>query len=139
MIFVSFEDGLDSEHARSCNYVIYADMENDKILSAFSIAPDLEGFNKAVYPNIKDESYDLLPMIKEALSINPDIRIVASAWTAPSWMKDIEDWYIPGSPENNWQGTGGYLKEEYIQAYADYLIKYLKAYQEEQDLLLENY
>ncbi|MBT3714860.1 MAG: GAF domain-containing protein, partial [Anaerolineae bacterium] len=53
-----------------------------------------------------------LPMIKEAQAIkaeqsDSELHIIASAWTAPSWMKDIEDWYIPGSPENNWQGTGG--------------------------------
>jgi len=75
-------------------------------------------------------------MIKEALKIknkqkDNELKIVASAWTAPSWMKDIEEWYIPGAPENNWQGTGGSLKEEFIPAYADYIVKYLDAYQAE--------
>jgi len=46
-------------------------------------------------------------------------------------MKDIEDWYIKGTPENNFQGTGGQLKPEYEEAYADYLIKYLDAYRSE--------
>ena len=59
------------------------------------------------------------------------MKIVSSAWTAPSWMKDIEDWYIYGSPENNWQGTGGSLKKKYIRTYADYIIKYLDAYKSE--------
>ena len=45
-------------------------------------------------------------------------------------MKDIETWYIPGSAENNWQGTGGSLKPEYVSTYADYLVKYLDAYAE---------
>jgi glucosylceramidase len=35
-------------------------------------------------------------------------------------MKDIEEWYIPGSPENNYQGTGGSLKKEYEETYARY-------------------
>ncbi len=101
--------------------------------AAFSIAPDTAGFDPARYPGIRDTSYDLLPMIKEALSLKsrqPDdtLRIIASAWTAPPWMKDIEDYYIGMSPENNWQGTGGSLKPEHESTYADYLVRYLDAY-----------
>jgi len=85
------------------------------------------------HPGIKDADYDLLPMIQEALTIKQgqrdrELRIIASAWTAPSWMKDIETWYLPGSEENNWQGSGGSLKPEYEPTYADYIIKYLDAY-----------
>jgi len=114
----------------------YADTKGDVTLKNFSIAPDKAGFSKTQYPGIKDETYDLLPMIQEAIAIknnqqDKELRIIASAWTAPSWMKDIEDWYIPGSPQNNWQGTGGSLKANYVPTYADYLIKYLDAYQAE--------
>lgn len=75
-------------------------------------------------------------MIKEALAVkstqsDKDLRIISSAWTAPKWMKDIEEWYIPGSPENNWQGTGGKLKPEYESVFANYLIKYLEEYKKE--------
>ena len=111
----------------------YAEVSDDKELQYFSIAPDLEGFDPADYPGIKDDNFDLLPMIQEALAIkraqeDNDLRIIASAWTAPPWMKDIETWYIPGTPENDWQGTGGGLKPEYVQTYADYLAAYLDAY-----------
>jgi len=114
----------------------YADVEGDAGLKHFSIAPDSDGFPVEEYPAIRDPAYDLLPMIKEALAIknnqkDKDLRIIASAWTAPSWMKDIEDWFIPGSDENNWHGTGGELKNEYIPVYADYLAKYLDAYRDE--------
>ncbi|RMG34712.1 MAG: glycosyl hydrolase, partial [Methanobacteriota archaeon] len=114
----------------------YADKAGDTELKSFSIAPDKEGFNKEKYPGIKDSGYDLLPMIKEALEIksrqsDKTLRIISSAWTAPAWMKDIETWYIPGTPENNFQGTGGSLKPEYQAAYADYLIKYIQAYAQE--------
>lgn len=72
-------------------------------------------------------------MIQEAQAIKragPDstLRIIASAWTAPPWMKDNDTWYIPGSPENKWQGTGGSLKPKYVAVYADYLVRYLDAY-----------
>jgi glucosylceramidase len=45
-------------------------------------------------------------------------------------MKDINDWYRPMSEENNWQGTGGWLKPEHFSTYADYLVKYLDAYEQ---------
>lgn len=114
----------------------YDDVPGDAALEHFSIQPDKDGFDIAEHTGVKDPAYDLLPMIKEALVIKaeqPDseLRIIGSAWTAPAWMKDIEDWYIPGSPENNWQGGGGSLKPEYEGSYADYLVKYLDAYSAE--------
>jgi len=128
-------------HIGACDFTVegrysYADVAGDTQLKSFDIAADKAGFKAAEYPGIKDEAYDLLPMIKEALAIkskqrDSELRIVSSAWTAPAWMKDIQTWYIPGAPENNWQGTGGSLIEKYIPVYADYLIKYLDAYQKE--------
>jgi len=114
----------------------YAEKIGDRSLESFNIAPDSEGFNKAQYKNIKNSSYDVLPMIKEALAIKAnqedrDLRIIASAWTAPPWMKTIEDWFIKPTDENNHQGTGGELKPEYVSTYADYIIKYLDAYKKE--------
>jgi len=139
------EDGanfsLTRTHIGSCDFSVegkysYVDRKGDTSLESFSIEQDKAGFSREEYPNIKDTSYDLLPMIKEALEIkngqqDKELRIIASAWTAPWWMKDIEDWYISGSPENNWQGTGGVLKEEYAPVYADYIVKYLNTYESE--------
>lgn len=112
----------------------YAEVSGDTELRHFNINPDRDGFSKAEYPGIQDESFDLLPMIHQALAIkqnqdDPSLQIIASAWTAPPWMKDIETWFIPGSEENNYNGTGGVLKPEYIATYAEYLVKYLDAYQ----------
>jgi len=120
-------------HIGACDFTVegkysYADTPGDKTLNNFSIMVDSDGFDPVRYPGLENPDYDLLPMIKEALAINSEIRIMASAWTAPYWMKNIEEWYIPGSAENNWQGTGGSLKDEYAAVYADYLIKYLEAY-----------
>jgi glucosylceramidase len=114
----------------------YAAVKDDETLEHFSIAPDQDGFSAAEYPGIKDETYDLLPMIKEALVIksaqaDKNLKIIASAWTAPPWMKDIEDWYIRPTAENNHQGTGGKLKPQYVQTYADYITRYLDAYRAE--------
>ena len=103
----------------------YAPVDGDVALQYFDIGVDRDGFPCAKYPGVQDSGYDLLPMIHEALDIkrrqaDPTLRIMASAWTAPPWMKDIEDWYRDGS--------GGSLKPEYAETYADYLVRYLDAY-----------
>jgi glucosylceramidase len=132
---------LTRTHIGSCDFCVegkysYLDKKGDNKLKSFSIDPDKKGFDPKKYSGIQDPSYDLLPMIQEALEIknkqkDTELRIVASAWTAPAWMKDIEDWYIKGTLENNYQGTGGKLKPEYEETYADYLIRYLDAYKSE--------
>ena len=132
---------LTRTHIGSCDFCVegkysYLDKKGDTKLKSFSIDPDKKGFDPKKYSGIQDPSYDLLPMIQEALEIknkqkDNELRIVASAWTAPAWMKDIEDWFIKGTPENNHQGTGGKLKPEYEETYADYLIRYLDAYKSE--------
>ena len=129
---------LTRTHIGACDFAVdgkysYAEQAGDTELKAFSIKRDTEGFSTSDYPGIKDSAYDLLPMIQEALKIkqsqdDSELRIIASAWTAPAWMKDIEMYYQPMTAENNWQGTGGTLKPEYVSTYADYLIRYLDAY-----------
>jgi glucosylceramidase len=105
----------------------YAPVRGDRGLRHFSIDVDRDGFSKRDYPGIRDEKFDLLPMIRQALEIkrgqrDSAFRIMASAWTAPPWMKDIDDWYRSGS--------GGTLRPEYAATYADYLVRYLDAYAE---------
>lgn len=111
----------------------YAELKDDAALTSFSIDVDRDGFSAIEHPGIKDPKFDILPMIKEAYTIknkqlDKQLNIVASAWTAPPWMKDIEDYYIKPTAENNHQGSGGELKPEYVATYANYLIKYLDAY-----------
>lgn len=57
----------------------------------------------------------LIPVLKKALAINPDIKILATPWTAPRWMKSNGSW------------IGGSLKTTYYAAYANYFIKYFAA------------
>lgn len=65
----------------------------------------------------RDKKY-IIPMIKEILKIKPDLFLFASPWSPPGWMK------------TGGNMCGGYMREEYIECYADYIIKYLKAYAE---------
>ena len=62
---------------------------------------------------------DVIPVMKEILKIVPDIKILASPWSAPAWMKEKYD------------VRGGALKNEYYDAYARYFTKYIQAMQKE--------
>ncbi len=65
--------------------------------------------------SIDRDRKDLIPVLKEILAINPDIKIMASPWSPPIWMKD----------NNN--SKGGSLKPEYYAAYSKYFVKYIQA------------
>ncbi|MFZ1614186.1 MAG: glycoside hydrolase family 30 beta sandwich domain-containing protein [Holophaga sp.] len=94
----------------------YADTPGDVALEHFSIAPDQQGFK-----GVPDSTYALLPLIKDALTRQPDLKLIASPWTAPAWMKDNHDWYG--------HGKGGKLLPEHYDTFARYMVKYLEAYQ----------
>ena len=74
--------------------------ETDVKMEKFSIDPD-----KA----------DVIPVLKEILTIQPKIKILASPWSAPLWMK------------TSGVARGGVLKPEYFEAYALYWVKYIEA------------
>ncbi len=56
----------------------------------------------------------LIPLLKEILAINPDIKILGSPWSPPVWMKD------------NGDSKGGSLQPQYYNAYAQYFVKYVQ-------------
>jgi glucosylceramidase len=61
----------------------------------------------------------VLPTVKAALAINPQLRVMASPWSAPGWMK-TSDSLIQGS-----------LKPEAFAPFAQYLSRYVSAYRAE--------
>jgi glucosylceramidase len=91
-----------SDYARTV--YSYDEGASDPELSRFSIAHDLEY---------------ILPIIRRARQINPGLFLLASPWSPPAWMKD-----------NN-SMLGGTLRRRYLGAYANYLVKFLQAYQAE--------
>ena len=62
---------------------------------------------------------DVLPVVKRALAINRDLRVMASPWSAPAWMKTTRS-LIKGT-----------LRVEAYPAFAEYLRRYVEAYQAE--------
>ena len=59
----------------------------------------------------------LIPIIKKIQQINPNIKILATPWSAPRWMKTNGSW------------VGGSLQTQYYAAYARYFVKYIAAMQ----------
>ena len=57
---------------------------------------------------------DLFPILKEILAINPKVKILASPWTCPRWMKVNN--LVDLQPYNSW--TGGQLNPIYYRDYA---------------------
>lgn len=58
----------------------------------------------------------ILPMLREARQVNPELFLLASPWSPPGWMKD-----------NN-SLLGGTIRRRYLPQYASYLTKFVQAY-----------
>ena len=71
-----------------------------------------------------EENDYIIPVIKEILTINPELKIMGSPWTCPRWMK--VDNLTNLSPFNSW--TSGQLNPAYYQDYADYFVKWILAF-----------
>lgn len=79
---------------------------------------DKEGIENFAIPDI--DKRDLIPVLKEILAINPNVKIIASPWSPPAWMK---------SSNNLNYGT---LKgAEVYDDYATYFVKYVQTMQAE--------
>jgi O-glycosyl hydrolase len=79
----------------------YNEVDGDVSMNNFSLSgPDLT---------------NLVPILQKIVAINPTIKIIATPWTAPTWMKTSNTW------------IGGSLKPEYYEAYGKYFVKYIQA------------
>jgi len=75
--------------------------QTDPNLNSFTIAHDLA---------------DVVPLTRQAKQLNPALKVMASPWTAPTWMKD------------NDAIDQGFLEAQFYGAYARYFVKYIQAY-----------
>ena len=62
-----------------------------------------------------DREY-ILPMMRQARAVNPDLFLFSSPWSPPGWMK------AGGSM------LGGSMRKKYLPNYAQYFLKFLQAY-----------
>ena len=79
----------------------YDDGEADPELARFSIDHDREY---------------ILPMVRQARHVNPDLFLFSTPWSPPGWMKF-----------NN-SMLGGSMRNHYFPVYAKYYLKFLQAY-----------
>jgi glucosylceramidase len=63
-----------------------------------------------------DQAY-IIPQLQQALALNPALKLMASPWSAPAWMK------------TNNALQGGSLKPEWEASFARYLTKFVQAYE----------
>jgi glucosylceramidase len=78
-------------------------------MPAGQVDPQLEHFNlAAAQPAV-------VPVVRELLAIDPLLRIIASPWSAPAWMKTSANL------------IGGTLLEQYEPTYAAYLARYVES------------
>jgi glucosylceramidase len=98
---------LGRTHIHSCDFssesYTYV-KDGDKELNSFDIAPDLKY---------------RIPFIKEAMAAaGKDFTLFVSPWSPPAWMKS-----------NNSMLHGGSLLPEFYDAWANYYVKFIQAYQ----------
>jgi len=72
--------------------------------------PELKRFS------IEQDRHYVVPMLREARKVNPDLFLFSSPWSPPGWMK------AGGSM------LGGSMRRRYMPAYAHYFLKFLQAY-----------
>lgn len=78
-------------------------------LPSGQVDPSLEKFS------IDPDRADVIPVLDQILAINPKIKLLASPWSAPAWMKTSDN------------SKAGELQRQYYPAYAAYFVKYLSA------------
>jgi len=64
-----------------------------------------------------DADADVLALTKQAKALNPNLKIMATPWSAPAWMKDNRSW------------SQGWLQAQYYGLYGQYFAKYVQGYQ----------
>lgn len=92
----------------------------DYSISRYSLAETANDFEMESFSLDRDRE-KLIPYIKEALKVNPDLKFWGSPWSPPAWMKD----------NNN--SDGGFMKDsdDMYQAHALYLAKFVEEYGKE--------
>ncbi|MGA2442872.1 MAG: glycoside hydrolase family 30 beta sandwich domain-containing protein [Tepidisphaeraceae bacterium] len=93
---------------------------SDFALSPYSL-DDEPGDVDLKHFSIDRDRFMLIPYIKAAMAIRPDLRLWASPWSPPAWMKTSGAYH------------GGQLRQEpeILKAYATYLARFVEDYRAE--------
>jgi glucosylceramidase len=74
--------------------------------------------------SIQHDQTDIIPIILQAKTLNPQLKIMANPWSPPGWMKDPSSM----SPVSMLGGTL-LMTSGNETAFANYFVKYIQAYQ----------
>jgi len=91
---------------------------DDHVFSYDDLSPGETDPKLNKFSLVEDKKH-LIPVLKEILAINPKLKILASPWSPPAWMKTSNSL------------KGGSLKTEYYGVYAQYLVKYIQEMKKE--------
>ncbi|QPH40429.1 glycoside hydrolase family 30 protein [Pedobacter endophyticus] len=86
---------------------------NEKVFSYNDLPEGETDLNQSKF-DLGPDKLDVIPVMKEILTINPAIKIMGSPWSPPLWMKTSYD------------ARGGMLKPECYAAYAKYFVRYIQ-------------
>ncbi len=111
-LFGNTDGGLGLNVCRTCigssdystEVYSYDEGEPDPGLKRFSIAHDLKY---------------ILPVLRQARKINPDLFLFSTPWSPPGWMKASKSM------------LGGNMRRQYMSSYAQYFVKFLHGYDKE--------
>lgn len=110
---------------------------NDYSRNWYSLDDSVGDFDMKHF-SIKRDQGILIPYIKEAMKYQPALKLWASPWSPPAWMKTNKHYANkPGDhndlkPENAVLSGNQFIQEEkYLSSYAVYLTKFVKAYKNE--------
>lgn len=94
---------------------------NDFSSDEFSLC-DIPSDDLADFDLSADDKNYVIPILKEILAVNPDLKIIAAPWTPPHWMKVFEQ---ASDFDDPW--TSGHLNQQYRRLYGEYFAKFIKA------------
>lgn len=67
--------------------------------------------------SVQHDEADILPLLRRAKELSPELNVLATPWSAPAWMK------------SNGSMNGGELAPQNYQVFADYLVKFVQEYE----------
>ena len=112
----------------SQKYYTYDDLPEgvaaDAGLEYFSIGEGEPGA-----PDATKDMKNVVPVLQEIISINPAVKIMASPWSAPAWMKTSNR--ISGAGRlrlGEYVGNGYRYQDTVDYVYAQYFVKFIAAY-----------
>ncbi len=102
MSFIRVPMGASDFSTRHYSYDDMPGSATDSALERFSIDADRA---------------EKLPLLRRALAINPELKVMASPWSVPGWMKTTNS-LITGT-----------LLPRFYDSFADYFVKFIRAYE----------